>query len=89
MDLDPTIIYDPLVDDLIAFSGDKYYLNEPGWANYPDDHDDQGDDKTAYVHFRKNNGLYFIQYYFFYYYNDGANNHEGDLEMVQIFLYHP
>ena len=84
MDLDPTIIYDPLVDDLMAFSGDKYYLNEPGWANYPDDHDDQGDDKTAYVHFRKNNGLYFIQYYFFYYYNDGANNHEGDLEMVQI-----
>ena len=74
---DPTIDDDPSIGDLMAYSGDQYYLDE-------NNHDDQGDDPTTYVHFRKENNRYFIQYYFFYYFNDGLNNHEGDLEMIQI-----
>jgi len=62
---------------LPAFSGYNYYLLEK-------DHNDPGDNPATYVHFRKENGLYFIQYWFFYYYNEGVNGHEGDWEMIQM-----
>lgn len=42
---------------------------------------------TAYVHVANEGGSRVIQYWLFYAYNDGPlNNHEGDWEVVEVFL---
>lgn len=81
---DPIIVEWPSINDLMTFSGNQYYLDEIGWCADPAQHPDLAEDPTVYVHYRKENGLFFLQYYFFYYYNNGFNNHEGDIEMIQI-----
>jgi len=65
------------LDNLAAFSGNQYYLDEKDGLSVTDG-------PTVYIHYRKESGLYFIQYYFIYYYNDGVDNHEGDVESIQI-----
>lgn len=87
--LDPVILTNPTLDDLRALSGENYYLNQPAnnlFSRKHNDFDDSSEEPTVYVHIKKNKekNLYFIQYYFFYYHNKGTNNHESDLEMIQL-----
>ncbi len=79
INLDKIIVNNPTSEDLMVYSGDTYYIEEKDPL-----HLDKDSKPCTYVHIRKDDGYYFIQYWFFYYFNDGSNNHEGDMEMIQI-----
>jgi len=60
--------------------------NPSGWADSYDDYryENSTYKHTIYATLFKESGQYAIQYWFFYPYNDWVNDHEGDIEHINV-----
>jgi hypothetical protein len=86
-----TVINDPTLDNLGSYAGSDLFLDNKLTtldniaADYAQKADTIG--YYAYVHIVTSGSTKTIQYWLFYAFNNGPlNNHQGDIEVIQIFL---
>ena len=91
-DGDPTLIDpSPTPENLGTYTGDNLFLdnNFGTFESIADDYSSIAESigYFAYVHVVNNGDTIVIQYWLFYVFNNGPlNDHQGDIEVVQVFL---
>ncbi len=79
----------PTIETISNITDSSYYLDHKlnGFQKISADYKTKKPRYTVYYSIKKDSGKIIIQYWFFYAYNKGkSNEHEGDLEFIQIIL---
>ncbi len=79
----------PTIETISNITDPSYYLDHKlnGFQEIATDYKNKNPGHVVYYSIKKDSGKIIIQYWFFYAYNKGkSNEHEGDLEFIQIIL---